>query len=586
MKKFLLSFLGTLAGLWVTITLCLLGLILMIAGAVSSSVTPVVVDNNSVLYLDMRGNISEYIEPVDFMATLSGEMTSSIPLCDIVRAIDEAADDERIKGIFIDCNDAGAGIAQRQAIIDALQRFKKSGKWIYSYGDTYSQGDYYVAANAADSLFVNPSGVIDIHGLSAMTMFYKGLLDKIGVNIQVVKVGTYKSAVEPFLYTSPSPASVEQQQLFLSNIWNNMAASIAKGRKVSADSVNAWADSQCWTAGARSYLSRHIADALRYRHQVISLMKELTDRDEDDDLRLVTPVEYVKAIGQAKRKDRARIAVLYASGDIVDEGKTGIVGATLVPQILDLAREDDIDGLVLRVNSGGGSAFASEQIWEALEQFKKISGKPFYVSMSDYAASGGYYISCGADRIYAMPGTLTGSIGIFGIIPDASGLMNEKLGLTEAVVSTNPEGEIPSIFRPMTETQRHSLQASVDRGYELFVKRVADGRKMPVSRVKEIAEGRVWDGSEALKIKLVDKIGGLETALADMAAELGDEGYVIVPYPEIQNNFMQMLMSMQTDMESRALREKLGKEIKFFEVIEMLRTMDNVQARMETVELR
>ena len=412
-------------------------------------------------------------------------------------------------------------------------------------------------------------------------MFFKNLLDKIGVEMQVVKVGTYKSAVEPFILTGPSAASIEQQQLYLGNLWKDIRASIAKGRKVSADSVNAWANSFSFTFDATQLIRKRIADASAYRHEFIDKLKELTDIDKDDDLRLVTPAQYVTS--KPHKSHKTTITVLYASGDITESGKDGIASDRLVPEILELAENDDIDGLILRVNSGGGSAFASEQIWEALGEFKEMTGKPFYVSMSDYAASGGYYISCGADKIYSEPVTITGSIGIFGLIPNIRGLVTDKLGVTTYPISTNPAGAQTDIFAPMTESQRAGMQSYVDRGYELFVKRVAGGRKKTVDQIKAIAEGRVWDGREALRIGLVDKLGGLDTALADMAKELGVESWSVERYPKTEDDVLTALLMMSDRMEQSALERKLGDVAEIYRTIESIRQYQGVQARMQPV---
>ena len=578
-----MSFLGTVAGIFVSVFLISIGLFILTVLAIVSSAThsEYSVKDKSILYLDLSREIVEQPASLDIMAKLTNDGPSADVLYNIIDAIDAAADDDRIKGIFIDANGSSAGTAQRKAIIDALRRFKKSGKWIYSYGDYYSQGDYYIAASTSDSLYINPLASVDIHGLGGRMMFFKNLLDKIGVEMQVVKVGTYKSAVEPFILTEPSAASIEQQQLYLGNLWKDIRASIAKGRKVSADSVNAWANSFSFTFDATQIIRKRIADASAYRHEFIDKLKELTDIDKDDDLRLVTPAQYITS--KPHKSHKTTIAVLYASGDITESGKDGIASDRLVPEILELAENDDIDGLILRVNSGGGSAFASEQIWEALGEFKEMTGKPFYVSMSDYAASGGYYISCGADKIYAEPVTITGSIGIFGLIPNIRGLVTDKLGVTTYPISTNPAGAQPDIFAPMTESQRAGMQSYVDRGYELFVKRVAGGRKKTVEQIKAIAEGRVWDGREALRIGLVDKLGGLDTALADMARELGVESWSVERYPKTEDDVLTALLMMSDRMEQSALERKLGDVAEIYRTIESIRQYQGVQARMQPV---
>ena len=421
MKQFLIYVLATIAGIFVTMFLCMAGsflmLIMMVALSGGSS-TPSI-EKHSILHIDLSGEIPERKEALSLLDEIQGFENKSIPLNDLIASINHAATDSKIDGIYLECNGGGGGQATMTYIVEALNKFKESGKWVVAYGDTYSQGNYYLSS-AADSVWLNPIGAIDIHGLGGELMFYKGLLDKLGVEVQVIKVGTYKSAVEPFILTEPSPANVEQVKAYITPIWNYMSYIIAESRNVSPETVNEWADSMIITQDPSTFVDRNVVNALKYRHEVESSLKKLTERDDDDDLRLVSPTTYVQTIKKSDSDNR--IAVLYAVGDIVDSGKGGIVGDKMAPLILDLADDDDIDALILRVNSGGGSAYASEQIWEALEQFK-AKGKPFYVSMGDVAASGGYYISCGADKIFCQPVTITGSIGIFGMIPSLKGLM-------------------------------------------------------------------------------------------------------------------------------------------------------------------
>lgn len=586
MKNFFISFLGTLAGIWFSIILLgVFSLLLLLVAVVSggSASSSVSVSKHSVLYIDLNCNVTESKQPRNIMAELQGETVAAEPLNRLVAVIGKAADDDRIEGIFVDCNGASAGMAQRQAIFNALKKFKESApeKWVYAYGDAYTQGDYFTVCSA-DSLFINPEGMVDIHGLSATNLYFKGLLDKLGINMQVVKVGTYKSAVEPFVMNGPSEASVEQQTLFLGNIWKYVRDVIAAERNVSADSVNAWADNLMIAADADYYLKSGVVDAKLYRHEFLDRLKELTGQDN---LRLVSPAEYAQAVNLGNGKGKhARIGIYYASGDIVDSGSEGISAEKMVPEILEIAEEDDVDALVIRVNSGGGSAFASEQIWEAIGQYKMMTGKPVYVSMSDYAASGGYYISCGADRIYAEPLTLTGSIGIFGLIPDASGLITDKLGVIAHTVSTNPSGELPSLFKPMTPLQQSRMQAHVSRGYELFVRRVAEGRKMSVDSVKAIAEGRVWDGAEAYKRGLVDELGGLDRVLGDLAKALNVEDYTLVEYPDVTDKWWEVLLEAgASGIETRMVRNTLGDAAPLYDAMRTLGGLSPVQARMEYV---
>lgn len=475
-------------------------------------------------------------------------------------------------------------MAQIQSIATALKEFKKSGKWVYAYGDQYTQGDY-IIASVADSLFINPIGMVDIHGLASNTPYFKSFLDKIGVEMQVVKVGTYKSAVEPFILDKMSDANREQQTLYLSQIWNCFVDSVAANRSVSTSEVNEWANISLFSKTADYLVENKVVDKALYRHELDERLAQLSD---DDDPRLVDFKDYEFSGNSSKSKKHAhQIAVLYALGDITEDGEGGIASERLVPEIFDLIEDDDIEGLVLRVNSGGGSAFASEQIWEALEQWKKRTEKPFYVSMGDVAASGGYYISCGADKIYAHPVTLTGSIGIFGMIPNINPLLSQKLGVNFGEVKTN-DGSMPGILKPMTAEQRAAMQGYVDRGYELFTSRCATGRHMSLDSLKAIAEGRVWDGVTAKRIGLVDELGSLDDAVADMASQLnlsGDE-YYVKEYPNVELKWWETLYELSSQAKAYIVAEHLGEAKPYYDAIQTFRQMDPVQARMIPVEIR
>lgn len=586
MKKFLYSFLGTIAGIWVSVILgtLLIFLTIGVIAASGDSKGSVKIKDDSILHLQLNGTVADRASTRNLIDELYGTETATINLNDIVDAIAAAKDDDRIKGIYLDCGGMSVGLAQAQAIIKALDDFKKSGKWVFSYADTYSQGDYYVAS-ASDSLFINPIGMIDIHGLSSTTMYFKDLLDKIGVEAQVVKVGTYKSAVEPFILDGMSDANREQQEHFLGNIWKYMKERLAQRRKVPTDSIDSWANGFSFARNGAYYQKERLVDGVKYRHQMEKMMADKTGKEKEPSL--IAYTDYLTAAESPlkKHKDSGKnIAVLYALGDITESGSDGIASDRLVPVILDLADNENIDGLILRVNSGGGSAYASEQIWEALEQFKAKSKKPFYVSMSDVAASGGYYISCGADKIYAEALTLTGSIGIFGIIPNIQPLLKDKLGVNTATVSTN-KGNFPSIMEPMSEGQRAAMQSYVDSGYELFVGRCAKGRKRSVDQIKAIAEGRVWDGQSALKNGLVDKLGGLDDALADMTKALGADTYYITEYPEVKNKWWEMLLEMDPEMQSAVAGNDMAAASYCLKVMRQIRTIYPLQARMDYIRI-
>lgn len=547
LKRFFISLLATITGVWISVGLFfLLGLVFVGVVAAGQDSSTVKVDRHSILYLNLNGEINERQTFGSILEEMSGQ-SSGLSLADITASVRAAATDRNIDGIFIEANGATAGTATRLEIIQALKYFKEtSEKWIVAYGDSYTQGDYFLAS-VADSIIVNPMGGVDVHGLAATTYFYKGLLDKLGIKVQILKVGTYKSAVEPFMLTDISPANREQQELYLNQIWGDITDVIADGRGVDRLTVNTWADSLVMTADAKTYVPRQIVSSVEYRHAAIDMLKNLTDTDSDDDLNLVSPEQYV-ASAKIPHTDRTsnNIAVLYAVGEISDAGREGIIGPKMVAQIEKLIENDDNDGLILRVNSPGGSAFASEQIWEALERYK-ATGRPFYVSMGDYAASGGYYISCGADRIYAQPVTLTGSIGIFGMIPCLEGLLEDKLSVNQAVVTTNANANFISLTEPMNAQQTLHMQKMINRGYEVFTSRCAEGREMPVDSIKAIAEGRVWDGRTALSLGLVDRMGNLEDAIADMAQELNfTSKYTVTAYPKLKRDIWEQLEELQS----------------------------------------
>lgn len=587
MKKFLYSFFGTIAGIWVSVFLGVI-LLFMTIGAIAvssgSNSTPISIKDDSVLHLDLSGTVVDRQSPVSLMDQIYGNGASTVSLNDIVDAIAAAKDDKRIKGIFIDCKGLSIGVTQAQAVMKALEDFKTSQKFVYSYADTYTQGEYYLAS-VADSVFINPIGMIDIHGLSATTVYFKDFLDKIGVEAQVVKVGTYKSAVEPFILSTMSEANREQQNLFLSNIWSYMKETLAENRPIAANAIDSLANNFLFAKNTAFYQSNGLVDGVKYRHQMEKMLADETGKSDDPDL--VNFSDYAKAnISPLKKKfgNGTNIAVLYALGDITESDPQGIASDRLVPEILKLADDKSIDGLILRVNSGGGSAFASEQIWEALEQFKSISGKPFYVSMGDVAASGGYYISCGAKRIYAEPSTLTGSIGIFGIIPNIEPLLRDKLGVNSGTVKTN-NGAMPTIIEPMTEQQRAAMQTYVDNGYELFVSRCAKGRNKTVEQIKAVAEGRVWDGRTALKHGLVDKMGGLHDAIADMAAELKAESYYVTEYPAITIKWWEALLDMNENIEISTIGTDLKMASQTFRALDRIKNISPLQCRMDYIRL-
>lgn len=585
MKNFFLSLLGALAAIWLSALIGFFIFAMIVGGIMASSFssdTPAKVEKHSILHLTLEGMMEDRESPREFsMAMFNDEYTEPMSLEVLGRVIRQAANDDNIEGIFLDCKGLEAGMAQIEALSKVLKEFKESGKWIYSYSDGYAQGDY-ILASVSDTIFLNPVGMVDIHGLQSQVLFFKNLLDKLGVEMQVVKVGTYKSAVEPFILDHMSEANHEQISLFLNQIWGRFANEIAENRSVTVEQVNAWANSSLFAAAAEKLVEEKVVDRLVYRREIDDILAKLS---HDDEPRLISYTDYAKSNPAKQKKHQHEIAVLYALGDITESDKTGIASERLVPEIIKLAKDDDVEGLVLRVNSGGGSAFASEQIWEALEYFKS-TGKPFYVSMGDYAASGGYYISCGAEKIYAEPVTLTGSIGIFGLIPNLKGLITDKIGINMASVSTN-SGDLPTLFAPMTPQQRAAMQSSVDRGYELFTSRCAEGRHTTVDSIKAIAEGRVWDGMTAQKIGLVDELGGLDEAVAALALKLGySKGeYYTTAYPDVKLEWWEEIYKMSGNIRASIIDSHLGDAKEYYDAMREFENWDNVQARMVNIRI-
>lgn len=586
-KKLFLTMLGTIAGIWVSIIVFVLGSIIAIGILVGKNAdTSAIAGGDSILRIDLSGQIVDRVQPGSFMDVLmSASEGNTQGLDDLVAAIMKARDDKKIKGIFLDCSGSSSGIATRAELLEALRYFKEdSSKWIYSYADSYAQGDY-LLASVSDKIYLNPIGEVDIHGLQSMVMFYKGLMDKLGVEMQVVKVGTFKSAVEPFLRTDMSEANREQTRIYVDQIWDDIAGNIAANLSLTPADVNLWADSLASTWAPEIYVDRKMVSELKYRSQVEEILRKQMKLDKDDKLPYVSPSEYLASKIDPFESKGKHIAVLYAVGDIVVSGEGGIVSETLVPQIEKLAADDDVKGLVLRVNSGGGSAFASEQIWKALEDFK-AKDKPFYVSMGDYAASGGYYISCGADSIFADATTLTGSIGIFGMIPSAEKLLNDKLGLTTDIVASNPNAVVAAPYRPYSPTQIAAMQKYVERGYATFTGRVAEGLKMEIDSVLKIAEGRVWDGQSALRIGLVDKIGSLQYAIDAMARRLDMKPSETVSYPALEEDFWATVLKESQSMSVEINGIPAEDIATALRAARALRDADPIQARMEPTVLR
>lgn len=586
-KKFFTNVLSSFVGAWLALAVFSFTAVIMsfaVIGSFESENKTSTVQDKSVLHLNMVGNLNERAGADDALnALLAKDEEVGTNLETVLNSIAIAKDEPNIKGIFMECNAWNGGLASLFEVRQALQEFKGSGKFVIAYGhEGIVQSDYYVAS-VSDSILLNPVGTVDIHGLSSAIPFFKNMLDKIGVEMQIVRVGTFKSAVEPYVETQASPANRMATEAYMKSIWNNMCDSISVSRNISVDKLNDLADNLIVTQTAEYLVENKIVDDLKYRFEVIDMLKAKTGVDSNDDLRLVKPEQVVKM--KASKVAIDKVAVVYAEGQIDGSSEEGVNSKKLVKDIIKIANDNSVKAVVLRVNSPGGSAFGSEQIWAALEEVKK-KGKPFAVSMGDLAASGGYYISCGADRIFAEPVTITGSIGIFGMIPCFKELMNDKLGVNISVINTNKNGDFISVTEPMNPVQRAAMQRMINDGYELFTTRCAEGRGMDLDSLKMIAEGRVWDGITAKEIGLVDEFGNMQDAIDWVVeqAKVGD--YTLAVYPEPDNAIMRYLRGyMQMGMD-KMMENKTGELYKYRDVINEIINRDHVQCLMEPVEIK
>lgn len=588
LKRFFFNLLSSFVGAWIALTLFVVALVISIVGFVgaigslSGSGAPQL-KKHSVLKLDLSGTIeeTETNAELDYIGLLQGNVERPKTLRSIVEALKEGKVNKNIDVLYIECNGVSASLATLNALRDAVADFKKSGKPVYAYGDNLSTGDYFVAAQA-DSLFLNPAGELSLSGLSGTTMYMKGLFDKLGIQFQVIKVGTFKSAVEPYILNEMSAPARAQLDTLYGNIWNYIVSDICKTRNIKEAKLESLiTDGKLMLSTARSLVKEKFVDRTIYKREVDKIMGRLTGSDPENVnyVDLETLSGSVDNLGNYTSK--RQVAVLYATGDIAETPGAGINCDKLVPVIVKLAEDDNVKGLVLRVNSPGGSVFGSEQIGEALDYFKS-KGKPFAVSMGDYAASGGYWISCSAERIFADPLTITGSIGIFGLIPNVSGLA-QKIGVNPQTVSTNPSSNYPNLYSPLTDVQLAQMQAMIERGYDKFITRVAQGRNMTKEQVKSIAEGRVWDAQTALKIKLVDQLGDLSDATKWVAkkADLKVDDYDVVIYPEYKQEWLDLLLTNQIELPQQfADILKPGVDQLMIREAQRVISMRPVQARM------
>lgn len=579
MKDFFKYTAATVVGIIVFTIVCVALSVMSIVGMVASASATQSVEKNSVLVLKLNGSIDEQGTD-NTIGKLTGNDIPSTGLNDILSAIKKAKEEENIKGIYIDAGVLSTDYATLQEIRSALEDFRKSGKKIIAYADTYSQGSYYLAS-VADKIYLNPIGMVDWHGIGAQPVFYKDMLAKFGVKFQVVKVGTFKSATETYTEEHMSDANRLQTKMFLDGTWKQVCNAVSKSRGISVDSLNRYADELLMFQSAESLLKRKVVDGLAYASDMKDIAKAQFGIGKDDDLNRL----FVSDMTNVKEKQTSgeEIAIYYAYGDIVQSEKVSllgggshcIVGSTVCNDLKDLMDDDDVKAVVIRVNSGGGDAFASEQIWHQVMELKKK--KPVVVSMGGYAASGAYYMSAPASWIVAQPTTLTGSIGIFAVFPDMSGLVTQKLGVKFDEVKTNRNSTFGNLMaRPFNEEETAVMQQYVNRGYQLFRKRVADGRRLPVESVEKIAQGRVWLGADAIGLKLVDQLGGLNDAVAKAAKLAKLSEYYTVDYPA-PSSWIDQLLAGASDAGSvdARLRMTLGD---LYEPVSLMRNLDKHEA--------
>ena len=573
MKSFFKYLFATILGLFI-FSIIWVVIFFSIIGAAMSGSKEVKISDNSVFELKLEGILVERHKN-DVISSFASEINSSvseIALDDIMASIDKATDNDNIKGIYLHIGDFSASVASLQEIYKGLEKFKKTGRFIVAYADSYGNGTYYLSS-IADKVYMNPSGTLALTGINISTVFFKDLLSKIGVELQIFKVGTFKSAVEPFTQTSMSEANRLQLTTFINSIWTEITKTIARNRGISDTEVNLYADSGLFLDDAQTAVHHKLIDSLVYSSDMKEIIEKLVDKDYN-----ALTINDMKFVARNKEYSKNRIAIVYAVGEIDGSNKNdGIDSEDISEDLIDIADNDKIKAVVLRINSPGGSAYGSEQIWKAVSVVK--SKKPIVVSMGDYAASGGYYIACNTDRIFAQPTTLTGSIGIFGIFPNIGGL-TDKLGIKFDNVKTNKYSDFGATYRPMNTEERAILQRYINNGYELFTKRCAEGRNMNIDSLKAIAEGRIYSGTDAMRLGLVDEMGGLEEAITFAAKKANISNYTLKYYPSVKSLIEQISYIFSTSVEERIVKSQLGENYRLFRTIQRAQTTTGIKAIM------
>ncbi|MFV0537697.1 MAG: signal peptide peptidase SppA [Dysgonomonas sp.] len=575
--NFFKSLLASILGCFIVIGMFILVVVIFLTAMALGSDEKYNLKENTVLTLKLEGVLVERVNSNPIMEMLGLSETNQVGLNDVLGSIKKAKENDKIKGIYIDARMFYASGASLKEIRDQLVDFKTSGKFIVAYSDTYLQGCYYLSS-VADKVIMNPQGNLDLHGLSASPTFYKGLLDKIGIEMQIFKVGTFKSAVEPFMLDKMSDANREQVTSYINDMWSTITGDISESRKMSVEKINLITDSLGLFRKPETCVQDGLLDTLMYEPAVKEYIKTLVGVEEAKDIRFASIKDMTTVEYKEPSKSEDIIAVLYAEGSITNgSSKEGITDKRFVKEIEKLKDNDKVKAVVFRVNSPGGSAYASEQIWKAISDLKEK--KPVVVSMGDYAASGGYYISCNASKIIAQPNTLTGSIGIFGMFPNFEGI-SKKVGLSYDNVKTNKMSDFGDTTRPMREDEKAVMQNYIERGYDLFLTRCSEGRGIPKDSLDRIAQGRVWTGAQALKIGLVDALGNLDTAIKEAAKLAELEDYGLRSFPKMEDFWSSLLNDQKEEMTTKALKEYLGSDYHLFKTIKEIKEQDFIQARM------
>lgn len=577
-------------GTFLAIALVVVVFVVLIVVAVSAGESESThVDDNSILHIVLNAPIAERGADNELsFETLSMESGRKVGLDQFLADLAYAKSDDRIKGVFLEATSISAAPSTLLDMRRAIEDFRSSGKWVVAYAENYGQPEYYISS-AADEVYMYPEGTFDWRGLNAEIMFYKKLFDKLGVEAQVIRGpnNKFKSAVEPYIYDHMTEENRLQLKTFISDIWNVMLDGISRSRGVEVSQLNLYADSLTF-ARPEAVVEARLVNGLRYRDEVMAYLKAkvgMNATDKDEELNMIKLATYHKRMREDESTfGKDKVAVVYAVGGIQSgEGDDETIGSERIAKALKDAREDDkVKAIVLRVNSPGGSALASDIIWRETELIK-LSGKPFYVSMGDYAASGGYYIACSADKIYANANTITGSIGVFGVIPNMQKFLDEKIGITFDRYETNPHADLVSVYKPLDEAEMRAMQTMIGEIYNDFTSKVAKGRNMTQARVDSIGQGRVWSGEDAKEIGLVDELGSLSEciAAAATAAQLSD--YNVKELPSMIDPFQKFVEQLSGTQEAAVAKELLGEHYRIYQQVKEASSWQGVQARLPFV---